>query len=125
MVNSRAFVPLLSKMAINDPMNERQNFSKLTSATTYCDNVLLEYRLALELRHMNLIESIFPVMIGMNSSSTPTEIPQNNYSNYFKSGCHPVTSDIVIDIIETKLRIHLSRQGLGDPMIENSSVKIS
>ena len=126
MVNSRAFVPLLSKGALNDPQNDRQNFSKLTQDTTYCDNVLLEYRLALELRNMSLLESIFPVMIGAatsRSTTSTTNIAKNNYSNYFKSGCHPTTPNIVIDIIESKLRMHLNRQGLGDPMIEKSSVK--
>ena len=44
---------VLSKDAINNPKNDRQNFSKLTSES-YCDNVFLEHRMALELRDLGV-----------------------------------------------------------------------
>ncbi len=47
LVKSRIFLPLLSKGVLS-------NFEKLR-ADSYCDNVLLEYNLALELRERGLI----------------------------------------------------------------------
>ena len=43
LVNSRTFVCLLSRNAINHPTSARQSFPMLTEASA-CDNVLLEYR---------------------------------------------------------------------------------
>ena len=54
LVSSRAFVPLLSRDAINHPDKDWQNFSKLT-ADSSCDNVFLEHRLAVELQELGLI----------------------------------------------------------------------
>eukprot|EP01030_Chromulinospumella_sphaerica_P034420 gene34420-biopygen14413 len=55
-MNCRYFVPVLSRKGLS-------NFSALT-ASSPCDNVLLEHRLALELREMGLIEGIFPIVMG-------------------------------------------------------------
>eukprot|EP01041_Mallomonas_annulata_P006502 gene6502-biopygen3130 len=76
-VNSRTFVCLLSKGAIHHPQRPRQNFANLNKASP-CDNVFLEYRLALEQRDM-------------------------------------------VDAVETKLREHLDRQGLGAPTTTTAS----
>ena len=77
LINSRTFVCLLSKGAINHPDKPWQNFSCLT-ADSSGDNVLLEHMLALELRKLGLIEKIFPVMIG--------ELAEAVYGDFFGGG---------------------------------------
>eukprot|EP01030_Chromulinospumella_sphaerica_P034287 gene34287-biopygen5045 len=68
LVKSRIFVPFLSKNAL-------ANFSTLETSTPKCDNVLLEHRLALELKEMGLIESIFPIVLGDDvPGSEPTQL---------------------------------------------------
>lgn len=63
LINSKLFLPLFSKMAINHPTVTRQNFSHLTVDSS-CDNLFLEQRFALELLKIGLLEHIFPVLIG-------------------------------------------------------------
>ena len=62
LIKSKSFVPLLSRNAIKNPSNFNMNFEKLTE-TSRCDNVYLEYRLALELREMGFLEKIYPVRL--------------------------------------------------------------
>ena len=116
LVNSRAFVPLLSRDAINHPDKDWQNFSKLT-ADSKCDNVYLEHRLAVELQGLGLIEKIFPVFIG-DCDATTLE-----YSDYFGSGCQPTLFDITVKSVEEKLRHHMECQALGTPIVPNRTVK--
>lgn len=71
-MNNRAFVCIVSKEAINHP-NKEQNFGKL-SADTKCDDVLLEYRFALELVQLGLLDLVYPVVIG-NPEGSCTEDP--------------------------------------------------
>ena len=116
LVSSRAFVPLLSRDAINHPDKDGQNFSKLT-ADSNCDNVFLEHRLAVELQGLGLIEKMFPLFIG-NLDATTSE-----YSHYFGSGCHPSLSEITVKSVEEKLRHHMESQALGTPLEPNRTVK--
>ena len=117
LVSSRAFVPLLSRDAINHPDKDWQNFSKLTADQPNCDNVFLEHRLAVELQGLGLIEKMFPVFIG-NLDTTTSE-----YSHYFGSGCHPALPDIMIKSVEEKLRHHMESQALGTPLEPDRTVK--
>ena len=114
LVSSRCLVCLLSRGAIKNPAKDWQNIEKLT-ADSKCDNVLLEWRLALELKQRGMIEGIFPVFIG-------DILEQDEYSKYF-SGCHPNPPDIAVKAIETKLQEHLGREGLGSPYMDNLTVK--
>ena len=116
LVSSRAFVPLLSRDAINHPDKAWQNFSKLTAGAS-CDNVFLEHRLAVELQELGLIEKIFPVFIG-NLDATTSE-----YSHYFGSGCHPSLPEVTVKSVEEKLRHHMESQALGTPIVPDRSVK--
>ncbi|CAN0448062.1 unnamed protein product, partial [Ectocarpus fasciculatus] len=61
--SSRIFVPLLSREGINNNTVPWQNYSSLSESSA-CDNVLLEQRLALELKARGMIERICPVFIG-------------------------------------------------------------
>ena len=114
LIKSRAFIPLLSRGGL-------QNFEGLTESSS-CDNVLLEYRLALELQSFHLLEAVFPVFIG-DSSADCTDPKARVYKNYFKSGCVPNCPDIVVKSVEDKLCEHLDNQGLGAPVISNPTVK--
>ena len=116
LMNSRAFVPLLSRDAINHPDKAWQNFTKLT-LDSKCDNVLLEHRLAVELRQLGLIEKIFPVFIGDMDPTT------SEYTHYFSSGCHPSSLPTFSVIsIEEKLRYHMENQALGTPLVPDRTV---
>ena len=114
LMKSRAFVPLLSRVGL-------QNFNDLTESSQ-CDNVLLEYRLALELQSFNLVEFVFPVMIG-DSSADCSDPRTCTYTNYFESRCSPKCPDICVKSVKEKLREHLNSQGLGAPVIPNCTVK--
>jgi hypothetical protein len=119
LVKSAVFIPILSKGAIRHPTSARQNFELLTESSA-CDNVLLEHRLALELRDRNLIEVIYPLYIGDLDSAT------NQYKEYIKEGpdrCHPVCPQVAVKSVEGKLREHLELQGLGEPYRETMTVR--
>lgn len=115
LVRSANFVALLSRGAINNEHIDRQNFEKLQSNSP-CDNVLLEWQLALELQERGMLSGVLPVMIG--------DVDGNgSYSHYFASGCNPQAPDIVVKSVENKLREHLDREGLGSPYLEGVTVK--
>jgi len=116
LVSSASFVCLLSKGAIRNPDRAWQNFENLKKDSN-CDNVLLEWRLALELKERNMLQGVFPIMIGEKDETT------GNYSHYFRGGCNPNAPDTEVDSIEEKLRDHLDREGLGSPFQETLTVK--
>ena len=116
LVSSRYLVCLMSRGAIEHPTMDSSNFEKLTVGSR-CDNVLLEWRLGLELKERGMIEGIFPVMIGDMG-------PDGSYSDYFKSGCNPTAPDIVVESVEAKLKEHLSREGLGLPYTNRMPVRL-
>ena len=109
LVRNRAFVPLLSRDAINHPDKDWQKFSKLT-ADAKCDNVFLEHRLAIELQGLGLIEKVFPIFIGNMDAMT------GEYGNYFGGGCHPPLPAVSVRAVEEKLHHHMESQALGTPL---------
>ena len=115
LVSSRCFVCLLSRGAIKNSNKDWQNLEKQMEKSK-CDNVLLEWRLALELQERAMIEGIFPVMIGDKGSN-------GEYSDYFVNNCGPNPPDIVVESLEAKLHEHLEREGLGCPYNERVTVK--
>ena len=117
LVNSAFMVCIVSKESINHPNDTRANFSKLETSSK-CDNVLLEWRLGLELLGRGLLAGLFPVLVGDQLEE------QNKFSDYFRSNCAPrFDSDVVVDSVEQKLYNHLEREGLGLPYKESMSVK--
>jgi len=115
LVQSRCLVCLLSRESIKSPTRDWHNIEKLVE-TSKCDNVLLEWRLALELKDRGMLEGVFPVMIGDKDSN-------GEYSNYFVTSCNPAPPDIVVEALETKLHESLVREGLGSPYIDRVTVK--
>lgn len=113
-MKSKIFIPLLSGDAINNHQFDKQNFSKLQSSSP-CDNVLLEYILALELHDRGLISKIYPVFIGNQHNS--------NIGNYFHDECHPsLKGKVIVKSVIEKLAFHLDLAGLGSSFIDKLSV---
>lgn len=116
LADSSILIPILSRGALNDALNDRSNVTKLTESSE-CDNVILEYRLGQELKLRDMIHYIYPIFMGDKNGDV--------YSDYFASGCHPKfkkDDHVVVDKIETKLHEHLDNIGLGSPMNDNVSV---
>ena len=100
-------MPIISREAINMENNPKQNFSLLKKSSA-CDNVLLEYHLALEFHERDLIRNIYPVFVG----DQETDAVSNAliYLDYFKSGCHPVfTTTVAVVAVELTMQEHLDR----------------
>jgi hypothetical protein len=111
LAGSASIICLLSKEAINSSLDSSRNITTLTPSSP-CDNVLLEWRLALELKARGMIEKIFPVLIG-NRFEVDGQV---TYGHYFKDRCHPTNLEkVVVTAIEQKLLLHLDNQGLGLP----------
>ena len=115
LIGAGSYLCLLSRGAINDVANDRQNFGALKH-TSPCDNFLLEMRLALELRDRTMFSDIFPVLIGDKNKDSGL------YSNYFHSDCHPSLSDVVVDEVERKVWDRLEMDGLGPSSSECATV---
>jgi serine/threonine protein kinase len=115
LVDSRVFVALLSKNAIDHPERNHHCFARLTPQSQ-CDNVLLEHRLALCLNKRGILSKIFPVMIGERDVGT------EEYMRFHFPDLTAVKS-VVVASLEKKLREHLSRECLGSPLMPNLSVK--
>ena len=115
LVQSRVFIPIASASALlghhNDECRSRgcqsthKGDTSMLTSTSDCDNVILEYRLALELKERGLIVEVVPLLAG----------PVFDESL--------VGSDDIVASIEGKLKEHLKRQGLGEPVLPPMSPK--
>lgn len=115
LVNSRAFVCLLSRNAINNATMTNQNYGLLDEDSP-CDNVLLEQRLALELRQLGYIERILPIFVGDKQSN-------GDFGLYFETGCCPRAANVALKSIEVELREQMVSNALGHPVEPNKTVK--
>jgi len=114
LVCSATFVALISRGAVNNESNDRNNFEKLQPDSS-CDNVLLEWLLALDLQERHMIKGVFPVMIG--------DVKDDGMYSPFNFRILSKAPDIVVKSVETKLCEHLDREGLGLPYKEHTTVK--
>jgi serine/threonine protein kinase/Leucine-rich repeat (LRR) protein len=120
LANSGHFVCLLSRGAINSSDKAWENFSNL-QVSSRCDNVLLEWRLALELKRRGMIEGVFPILIGDMMEDKSTHAIE--YSHYNRSGCGPKELPTCsVASVEQKLRERLDHEGLGAPFEEEMAV---
>jgi hypothetical protein len=101
--SSDVFVPVLSKASLAP-------FAQLTAASA-CDNVLLEYQLALELHKRGDLRAIYPVLVG-ELKHLGDEFG-DLYGDFFKSGGVPACPDVVVKAVEDKVAEHLERLGKG------------
>jgi len=119
---SDVFVPVISREAINSPIKFWQDITKLREDSE-CDNVLLEYRMAIELHARGLILKIAPLFVGDQVGSTATEVTKYSFRDDPATGlsaCHPNISaspaaSVVVASVEQKVRDHLDAMGLGSP----------
>lgn len=115
LMKCKSFVPLLSRSALKgfEDLNEHSR----------CDNVLLEFRMAQELRAAGFIDKIFPVMIGDRDVIECDDEVHYMYNDYLKNDCHPrsVPSCSVLSV-ENKLRAHFDNTALGAPFVSERSV---
>lgn len=93
LVQSKIFVPIVSKEGL-------QNMVQL-EPDSRCDNVLLEYRMALDLMQLGLLELIMPVGVGTDGAWT---WPTGNVSSS------------QVKKVEEKMVEHMAREGLGTPV---------
>jgi hypothetical protein len=95
------FVPLLSRDAVGSWAALR--------ADSPCDNVLLEHRLALEMREMGLLRGVCPVLAGDANE-------HGVCGDFFAQGCAPTPSDAVVDAVEEEAAKQLDTLGLGSKL---------
>jgi serine/threonine protein kinase/uncharacterized small protein (DUF1192 family) len=113
--SSRMFVPIVSRGAVNAVEESsgkpiiRQNWSNLTADSDH-DNVLLEWRLACELREQGLMEGAVPVYFGDFDKQAGV------YGNFFDQKCGPSCPDATVEAVEDTLREQLAELGLGEPL---------
>jgi hypothetical protein len=123
LVQSRVFMPILSRHSINHPTDPTQNFAMLT-ADSPCDNVLLEYLLALEMSTRGLVEKIYPIMIG--DLSPPDDDGLRIYAHYLLTSCQPNLASeedsIEVASVTRKCEYHLNRSGYGTSLLSNMTV---
>lgn len=110
---SEYFVCLISRDGMKNAENVAMNWEKLT-ANSACDNVMLEWMLALELHVRGLISGVFPVFIGSSLNGT-------TYDKFYLSSRD--VPEVSASAIEEKLRSHLDRQGCGLPYVLNRSAR--
>ena len=123
LLDSRAMVCIISRDAINSPDVSWQNYGNLTESSR-CDNVLLEQRLALEMKKLGLLQRIFPVFIGTPEGpcgSNPVA-PAAKYEGWKRSNL-PAAPNAHVQSVEEKLVHHMSSMALGMPLETNKTVK--
>ena len=98
LLSSEVFVPFLSKAALTP-------FAELHEGAR-CDNVLLEYRLALELKARGTLKAIFPVFVG---ESVEGVAGGDGYGDFFQSGGLPDAPAVRVAAVEAKLSEHLEK----------------
>jgi serine/threonine protein kinase len=115
LVNSKIFLPVISRNALADPVENRRNFAKLTPESN--DNVLLEHWMALDFHKRGLISKIFPVYLGDRVGES--------FGHYFETGCTPATENctVVARPVQDKLISQSNRLGLGPPLLRFQPVR--
>ena len=104
LVRARAFVPVASRGALKAAA---WNWEAL-AADGAVDNVLLEWRAALECFDRGLLEYIVPIFVGDARAPSFRE-------PYFAGGCAPTPAPVVVGAVEAELALQLDRAGLGSP----------
>jgi hypothetical protein len=115
--NSRIFIPLLSRLAINHPDNINQNFGRLLPDSPM-DDLLYTFLMALELEARGFIDMIYPILIG------DYDVTVGKIGHYFECGCHPtIENNVTVAAVQQKVSYYLSRYGLGDTIFDHLTVK--
>ena len=105
-------VPVLSKAALAP-------FENLSVGNS-CNNVLLEYRMALELRQRGDTRAIIPILVGEIKCHDDLG---EKYCIFFDGGI-PTCCDIAVKAVQAKLIEHLHRLGKGPTRLPNTSLTV-
>lgn len=137
LVKSSVFVPIFSRHAINHPTDPKCSVLHIHPDSPHADNLLVEFRLALELHERGLIEKVLPVLIGdevpvqsalTTSNKSLESIDTMCFGEYTFSGVNPDHPDlaslenVVSTAIEKKVTAQLEVHNLGSPYTDNVSV---
>jgi hypothetical protein len=95
LLSSAIFVPILSKGALS-------SFATL-AADSPCDNVLLEYVLALDHRERGRLKACFPLFVGPRGDD-------GAYGNFFAAHSLPACEDVVVHSVKQQAIFHLRRR---------------
>lgn len=112
---SKVFMPVLSRGAINDDsfFHGSNSFSRLRSDSPI-DRLLLEMRMAIELKARHSLLAICPILIGDFNAV------QGTYGHYIHSNCHPSLDrsiPVLVSAMEDRVLVDLEVHGLGLPML--------
>jgi serine/threonine protein kinase/ankyrin repeat protein len=119
LLNSKSYLCILSKDAINHPTNPKQNWNELQEHSD-CDNVLLELRLAIEFRKLGYLERIVPFFRGEFNSSIEIYQEYNWKENYPNNA-----PNIIVEQVELSVKDQMEKQGLGCSILSQEKELIS
>jgi hypothetical protein len=110
LARARLALPLVSRGAINDAATPAYFWPALTPATPE-DNVLVEWRGALEMRARGLLEAgILPVYIG------PVDAAGVHAKYFPDAATAPAVPRVVVAAVEAHVERQLAAAGLGAPL---------
>lgn len=118
---SRIFIPIYSRGAINDTtfFHASNNITRLTNESAI-DMFLYQQRIAIELQLRNIIDHIYPIMLGDYNQLI------YSYSNYNTCNCHPNIEhlkNVIINSMEYSFMNELDYYHLGMPITYQMSIK--
>lgn len=117
LAKSRAFVPLVSKGAI-ESWGGPPSPGRLTRDKP-CDNVMLEHILAQELRWQGLVRLVIPVFIGSELGGAAAVAVSDGgpaHGDWFADGSRPEPAvDEPVESVARAVREHMDDLGLGSP----------
>jgi hypothetical protein len=119
LANSTIYVPIISRLSLNHPSIPQYNFSCLHPDTPEVDELLLEYRMAVELSESALVEFIKPVLVGdliKKPGQSATYLP------YFSNDCCPLCSYEPVQVVEDEVARCVEALGLAQPVAQSQSV---
>ena len=129
---SRVFVPIISRGAVNAGAAIPARHWPELAASSAVDNVLLEHRLALELRAQGMCAAVVPVLLGdalagagagADAGAGTAAVGEREHGHFFAQGCAPANlPTVAVASVEDVLERQLDRLGLGAPLTGSVSV---
>lgn len=127
------FVPIISREALNGSTDERKSFSYYLKRPRYrtyniaklveqsaVDDLLVEFRVALELKRLGLISAIFPILVGDKDADPALVDSRLQYFLHDRPGGRTASRprferSVVVESIESSVSDHFHSMGLDPP----------